>query len=166
LLFFDGVMRLPAIVILVQIGLAQQIEVPSAKGPLAGALLIATRKSHDADLKQSVIVVVHNGPEGVIGLILNHPVSGSAYFGGPIPIGVRSLVKSASHIENGEPVLNGIYMISRRLPEGTRVFAGYVGWTQQQVRDEIAGGLWTVRKGDAAIVFDAHPETLWRRLAR
>jgi len=26
--------------------------------------------------------------------------------------------------------------------------------------------LWTLRNGDASIVFDAHPDRLWQRLAR
>lgn len=52
-------MRWVAIAILAQIGFGQQLEV--------GTLLIATRKSTDADLKQSVVLVVHSGPEGVIG---------------------------------------------------------------------------------------------------
>lgn len=153
-------MRWAVIAILAQIGFGQQLSL--------GTLLVATRKSHDADLKESVVLIVHYSPEGVIGLIVNHPVDGSVYFGGPLPIGVRTLVKSAAKPENSEPILKGVYMAPRKLPDAknARVFAGYVGWTPQQVKDEISLGLWTVRTADAATVFDAHPDTLWRRLAR
>jgi putative AlgH/UPF0301 family transcriptional regulator len=158
-------MRFTAIAILAQIGFGQQIESQPGKGPAVGTILVAARKSGDADLKQSVVLVVHSGPEGVIGLILNRPVD---RFGGPIPLGIRTLVKSAAPPEGGTAILKGVYLVPRKLPDGqnVRALAGYVGWTAQQVKDEIARGLWTVRHGDADLVFDGHPETLWRRLVK
>ena len=160
-------MRFAAIVIFMGIAFGQQIEVLPAKGVDVGRLLIATRKSTDAELKQSVVLIIHNGPEGAIGVIVNHPVSGSPNFGGPIPIGIRSLIRAGTAPEQGESILKGVYLVPRRLSNDTaRVFAGYVGWSPRQLKDEIARGLWTLRNGDASIVFDAHPDTLWQRLAR
>jgi putative transcriptional regulator len=160
-------MRFAAIVIFMRIALGQRIEASPAKGVDVGTLLIATRKSTDADLKQSVVLIVHNGPEGAIGLIVNHPISGSRYLGGPIPIGIRTLIRAGTAPEQAEPILKGVYMVPRRLSNNTaRVFAGYVGWSPRQLKDEIARALWTFRKGDASMVFDAHPDTLWQRLAR
>jgi putative transcriptional regulator len=159
------IMRWAAMAMLAGIAVAQHIEVSPAKGPAVGTLLVATSKSHDADLKQSVVLVVHSGAEGVIGLILNHPLDGATYFGGPIPIGTRTLVRSKSRPGDGEAIVDGVFMVGRRVDAG-RVFVGYVGWTVQQVKDEIARGLWTVRVGDVAVVFDGRPETLWRRLGR
>jgi putative AlgH/UPF0301 family transcriptional regulator len=73
-------MRWVLIAILTQLGLGQQIEGPTAKGVAAGTLLVATRKSYDADLRQSVVLLVHSGPEGVIGLIVNRPGTGDDVF--------------------------------------------------------------------------------------
>jgi putative AlgH/UPF0301 family transcriptional regulator len=83
-------------------------------------------------------------------------------------VGIRTLVRSAAKPENSEAILNGVYMISGKLPgdKNARVFAGYVGWTTRQLKDEIALDLWTARNADAVTVFDAHPDTLWRRLVR
>jgi len=165
-------MRFAAIVIFMRVAFGQQIEVSPAKAVDVGTLLIATRKSTDADLKQSVVLIVHNGREGAIGLIVNHPISGSSYFGGPIPVGIRTLIRAGTAPEQGDPILKGIYMVPRRLSNDTapvdtaRVFVGYVGWSPRQLKDEIARGLWTLRNGDASIVFDAHPDRLWQRLAR
>jgi putative transcriptional regulator len=140
-------------------------QVSPAKGPAVGTLLVATSKSRDADLKESVVLLVHSGAEGVIGLILNHPLDGAASFGGPIPIGTRTLVRSKSRPGDSEAIVDGVFMVGRRVNAG-RVFVGYVGWTVTQVKDEIARGLWTVRVGAAEVVFDGRPETLWRRLGR
>ncbi len=49
-------------------------------------------------------------------------------------------------------------------PDNFRIYAGYVGWTAQQLRSEVAAGLWLIRSGDSDAVFDANPETLWDRL--
>jgi putative AlgH/UPF0301 family transcriptional regulator len=161
------IMRWAVIAAIVQVAFAQRIEVSPAKGPGVGTLLVATRKSQDADLKESVVLVVHSGREGVIGLILNHPVDGDTYFGGPIPIGTRTLIRSKSRPEDGQSIVDGVFMVGRKVAaENGRIFVGYVGWTVQQVKDEVARGLWTVRVGDAAIVFDASPGTLWRRVGR
>jgi putative transcriptional regulator len=45
-----------------------------------------------------------------------------------------------------------------------RVYAGYTGWSPGQLQDEVARGLWHVFAGDAGVVFDPHPETVWPRL--
>jgi putative transcriptional regulator len=45
-----------------------------------------------------------------------------------------------------------------------RVYAGYVGWSTQQLKNEVALGLWRVLPGDANVVFDPDPEKVWDRL--
>jgi putative transcriptional regulator len=153
--------------IFIQIAVAQQIQASRAKSVAAGTILVATAKSHDSDLKHSVVLVIRSGPEGVIGLILNRPVEQGSYFGGPLPIGVRTLIRSASKPENSEPILAGVFVVPGKLSgTNSRTFAGYVGWSAQQVKNEIAQGLWTARPGDVATVFDADPKTLWDRLSR
>jgi putative transcriptional regulator len=56
-----------------------------------------------------------------------------------------------------------------RLSEGAddrrlRVYAGYAGWSAEQLEAEVRKGAWRVVDGDAAAVFDREPETLWRRM--
>ncbi len=157
----------PALALLAfaQIGVAQ---VKSPPQPGIGKLLVATPKSHDPDLAQSVVLLIQRTPEGAIGLILNQPRK-DLYFGGPIPLGVRMLVRSRTKPENSERVFGDVYVTesaaSAKSP-GARTYAGYTGWSSVQLDDEISRGLWKVIPGDAAIVFDTRPDTLWQRLIR
>ena len=157
----------PALALLAfaQIGVAQ---VKSSPQPSTGKLLVATPKSHDPDLAQSVVLLIQRTPEGAIGLILNQPRK-DLYFGGPIPLGVRTLVRSRTKPENSERVFGDVYVTesaaSAKSP-GARTYAGYTGWSSVQLDDEISRGLWKVIPGDAAIVFDTRPDTLWQRLIR
>jgi putative transcriptional regulator len=44
-----------------------------------------------------------------------------------------------------------------------RLYAGYAGWAPGQLEREILRGNWLIVDGDGAVVFDANPDTLWRR---
>ena len=155
----------------------------------AGKLLVASRKSVDPDLAKSVVLLVRYQEQGAIGLIVNRrsnvPLSeifpalksarAQVYKGGPIAIGIRGLLRSRSKPEPGLHVFGDVSMISNsRVTEdlvragaspGTfRVYAGYVGWSTQQLKSEVALGLWRVLPGDANVVFDPDPEKVWGRL--
>ncbi len=139
----------------------------------AGSLLVATDKSHDPDFKHSNIVLIHYDSEAAIGLMLNKattvPISEllpeakdksiTIYAGGPIPIGVRGLLRSKSPpfftvISDRTQLLKLIS--SATTPGSFRIYAGYTGWTARQLQSEIARGLWKVLPAD--------PFTLWRGL--
>jgi putative transcriptional regulator len=158
----------------------------------AGKLLIATQKSRDPDLKQSVVLVIQYDKDAAVGLIVNRrsdvPASEAfpelnnakggpvpVWAGGPLAIGIRALHQSEFQPAEGREILAGLSLIfdkplilkllaASTPPDNFRVYAGYVGWTSQQLRNEVATGLWLVRAGDPAVVFDQNPETLWDRL--
>jgi putative transcriptional regulator len=44
------------------------------------------------------------------------------------------------------------------------VYLGYAGWTGPQLCHEVDIGGWFIFPGDAALVFDPNPATLWSRL--
>jgi putative transcriptional regulator len=50
-------------------------------------------------------------------------------------------------------------------PDVSRVYAGYTGWSAEQLRNELKFGYWTIATATENIVFDPHPETLWPRLS-
>lgn len=135
----------------------------------AGQVLIATRKSHDPELKESVVLLIHSDRDGAIGLILNRPRDG-VYFGGPIALGARALFRWKKQPANAEHIFGDVFVVSKKsaIPAGAkaRVYAGYVGWSAQQLAGEIALGLWKITRIEARTVFDPHPETLWQRLSR
>jgi putative transcriptional regulator len=138
----------------------------------AGNLLKATARSHDPDFTRTVVLLIHYDSEAAIGLILNKPTDvpltdvlpeakGKAmtlYAGGPISIGVRGLVRTASPpffsvVTNKAELLR---RIASGEPSSTfRVYAGYTGWSAQQLQSEVAQGLWKVLPADTG--------TLWRR---
>jgi putative transcriptional regulator len=127
-----------------------------------GQILVATEKSHDPDLSKSVVLLIHSDSDGVRGLILNHPRGKLPYDGGPIPQGARALLRKQQG--EAEQILPRVYMTSKTKDATARIYAGYVGWSPQQLTDEISRGLWKVVPGASSIVFDKHPETLWQRL--
>lgn len=160
----------PSCAVLLTFVFAQQIELQRTIPKLQGKLLVATAKSHDRYLGRSVVLVIHSDVDGVIGLVINHPVTGTkpeTWFGGPIPLDVRELFRSRVVTQDAEHVFGDVYL-SRKIDDraGSRVYAGYAGWSVPQWNDEVARGLWRIVPADVKLVFDAHPETLWRRLSK
>jgi len=154
-----------------------------------GKILVASRQSHDADFAQSVILLVRHDRQASVGLFLNRPLNIplsevypelkqgqlKLYAGGPLTVGIRALYRSPTRPTGAMPILADVSMISTKtllgkmVDAGTpssvfRVYAGFTGWSPGQLRDEIARGLWHVVAGDAGLVFDPHPETMWSRL--
>jgi putative transcriptional regulator len=146
----------------------------------AGRLLVATAKSNDPDFAHSVILLIQCDSESAIGLMLNKPTtvpisevlpeakrkSLVVYAGGPVTIGVRGLVRSKSppffSVVSNKPEL--LRMISSGASSASfRIYAGYTGWTAQQLQTEVARSLWKVLPANAAMAFDPHPATLWQR---
>lgn len=149
--------------------LAQVQQIGAAKHPAVGEILVATERSHDPDFSQSVILLIDSGPVLATGLMLNRPRAKSIYFGGPVGLGTRSLFRSRTQPPESEHILGSVYMVSKEsaVPKNVmvRVYAGSVGWSAQQLTDEVSRGLWKVLPGDAAAIFDPHPETLWQRMS-
>jgi len=154
-----------------------------------GKLLVASGKSQDADFARTVILLVRHDRQATIGLFVNRPLNiplsevypdlnGAQlklYAGGPVTVGIRALYRSRIQPAGATTVLNDVFMISTKTllgkmtatePPSTvfRVYAGFTGWSPGQLQDEIARGLWHIFPGDAAVVFDPHPETVWSRL--
>jgi putative transcriptional regulator len=152
--------RLGVLALIIQAAFGQQ--------PGVGKLLVATSRSHDPDLSRSVVLLIHYDHAGAIGLILNRPTNSATYFGGPIPLGVRALIRSRIQPDQSDPVFPGVWVTSQieKRAGVFRVYAGYVGWSADQLTNEISRGLWRIRPPDAAAVFDPNPATLWSRLLR
>ncbi len=152
--------RLAALVLVLNVALGQNAGV--------GKLLVATEKSHDPDLSRSVVLLIRSDRDGVIGLILNHPTKTDTYFGGPIPLGVLALIRSRTRPDQSDPVVPGVWVTSQiGKRTGTfRIYAGYAGWSANQLADELSRGLWRMVPAKADVVFDPNPATLWLRLLR
>jgi len=98
------------------------------------------------------------------------------YLGGFVAQGVRAVLLSASPHQGARPLLSRVWLIlspgdvaalarAGQRPMAFRAYAGYAGWSQNQLRNELLLRDWRVVPGSAAIIFDPHPETLWNRLS-
>jgi putative transcriptional regulator len=160
------------------------------KPPPAGSLLVATEKLGDPAFAQSVILIVDNGGQGTVGLMINRrtkvPISrifkekraGSdpVYIGGPVDFtSVQALLRSSSKVNGAMKVVGNVYdtadkdaiekgIDTRASPSKFRLYLGYAGWGPGQLQHEIGLGAWSVMAGSPATVFDSHPDSLWTRL--
>src|ERR1700694_4806265 len=97
----------------------------------AGKLLVATQKSRDPDLKQSVILLVQYDKDAAVGLIVNRRSEAPAseafpeltnakggpvpvWAGGPLAIGIRALHQSDFLPAEGREIFAGLSVISNK----------------------------------------------------
>ena len=159
----------------------------------AGKLLVTPRDAPDPAFAESVILLVHYDRESAVGLMINrrttvplsralHNLKGSAqhsdpaYIGGPVETGsAMALFRSNTKPNSGAQVLEKIYLIpsqpalEKALAGGKnaddlRVYVGYCGWGPGQLDNETHLGAWYILDGNAALVFDSDPDTMWSRL--
>jgi len=159
-------------------------------------LVATRGNSHDQDFAQTVVLVIYSDDKQAMGLVINHPTdvplktvfpevkaaprgSDRSFTGGPVLIDIKGLVRSRTKPDDSMalPVFGDVYLIRSKKallrmvgqglgPDVFRVYVGYAGWSMAQLQNEIDRGSWRVLAGDARLIFDAHPATLWPRLLR
>jgi putative transcriptional regulator len=77
------------------------------------------------------------------------------------PVGFRRLYDDVGIIDLDTPTEIVAPGLSR-----LRIFAGYAGWGEEQLRDEIRTGSWYVVPSATADLFGADPLGLWMRVLR
>jgi putative transcriptional regulator len=189
-------MRLFAIAaVLVVFGPVIQAQSTQPRELAVGKLLVASRELGDPNFAESVVLLVHYDEKSVVGLIINRRTrlpltrvfqdrkeansrSDTVYSGGPVGLsGVLALLRTAEHPEDSEHVFGDVYLVANKsllektLAAGTdaakfHVYMGYAGWTVPQLEREVELGAWYIFRGDAALVFDADPKSVWSRLIR
>jgi putative transcriptional regulator len=158
-------------------------------------LLVASRDLLDPNFVKTVILLVHDDGDKVLGLILNRrtdvqlsaalpalkAAKGRAdrmYSGGPVDAtNVFAMIESPAKVEGAPRVFDDVYLIltralleqniaARRDAGVFHIYLGYAGWTGDQLKREVELGAWFVFPADAATVFDTDPDTLWSRMIR
>lgn len=158
-------------------------------------LLVASRDLADPNFVKTVILLVHDDGDKVLGLILNRrtdvqlstalPALKAAkgrgdrmYSGGPVDATtVFAMIESPGKVEGAPRVFDDVYLIltralleqniaARRDSGVFHIYLGYAGWTSDQLKREVELGAWFVFPADAATVFDTDPDTLWSRMIR
>lgn len=162
---------------------------------LAGQLLVATPDLTDDLFARSVVLVLQHDELTAEGVILNKPLDtpvddvlpgwqpGSSqpqrvFQGGPVqldsaiglaglpgdlepPPGIKRLFGAISLVDLDSP-----QEIIRPQVSALRIFAGYSGWSAQQLAEERARGGWYSVDAEVGDIFDENPTTLWRRVLR
>jgi putative AlgH/UPF0301 family transcriptional regulator len=173
--------------------LMAQSKNPRDLGP--ATLLVASRDLADPRFAKTVILLVHYDADNVLGLTINRHTdvavsrlfegltpgserADSIYFGGPVEIStVFALLESREKPAEAAPVFGETYLLSTKAllekavaarpdPETFHVYLGYDGWTNEQLKKEVALGMWYIFHADKATVFDSDPDTLWPRMIR
>jgi putative transcriptional regulator len=158
-----------------------------------GKVLVAPRDAPDPSFAEAVILVAQLDKNGALGLMINRRTrvplsrvldkfkaasnrSDPAYLGGPVDLAVvLALLRTATSPDNTPPVMPGTYLVSTRSalertlaagagPREFHVYVGYCGWGPGQLENEIKARAWYIFTGDADLVFDSDPGTLWSRL--
>ncbi|MGB0143476.1 MAG: YqgE/AlgH family protein [Akkermansiaceae bacterium] len=161
-------------------------QTPSPK--LHGSLLLADPTLRDGIFNKSVILIgEHSADDGAFGLILNHPSGKTVgdvlpseefsalarlpvHLGGPVS---RNNLTFAIFEEKKGKLDFALRIavdeaLARMNHPGTmvRAFAGYSGWSRDQLEDELDRDSWTVTEPTANLLNLAHDITLWKTLMR
>jgi putative transcriptional regulator len=162
--------------------------------PAAGSLLIASATLVDPSFARCVLLVLDSNDEGSLGVILNRPseipvgdvltpwqdvVSQPSVFfrGGPVELNAALALGSIApdtDVPGWRPLTGSLGMVDLdSSPEvflgrltALRVYAGYAGWSADQLEGEIAEGSWHVVPALDADLFSAQPDLLWGGVLR
>jgi putative transcriptional regulator len=156
---------------------------------LKGQLLVALPVLRDMNFDRTVVLVIEHDPaNGAVGLVLNRPSPLSVgeplepwaplaaepavvFVGGPVsPSSAIGLAVAAAADEGGA----GWHIVdlaagpdaAEQTVARVRVFAGYAGWGQAQLEDEIAAGAWLVIDAAPGDLMTGAPEELWEEVLR
>lgn len=162
--------------------------------PAAGRFLVAT-PTQQGFFAKSVILLITYGPDGALGIVVNHPTkltlarvlpdptvlhgrTDLLYIGGPVALDdLTILIRTRSALPASRRILAGIYAseslatlraaVSQKLVASRfRAYAGYAGWAPGQLDSELEEGAWTIVPADAADMFTSAPDKLWNKLNR
>jgi putative transcriptional regulator len=157
-----------------------------------GKLLVMEREASDPNFAETVILLIHYGSDGVVGIALNRPAtvpisrldefkgtgnrSDPLYVGGPVePDTITALVRTSNAPPRGVRVAADLYVVQTKRgleaalkeskgPEDLRIYLGYCGWTLPQLKNEVKLGSWYIFNRGESFAFDSTPTTLWKRL--
>jgi putative transcriptional regulator len=155
---------------------------------LKGQLLIAAPMLVDPNFHRTVVLVMEHTEDGALGVVLNRPTEldvGEAvpdladladgdpvFAGGPVqpqavialaehtgPVGEESVVGPIAPIQVSDDIAELGGEVAR-----VRVFAGYAGWGQGQLDDELAEEAWFTEPALPGDIFAGDPASLWQRV--
>ena len=157
-----------------------------ARPLLVGQLLVAAPGVGDPRFERTVILIVEQGPDGTLGIVVNKPIgeqplasvfkalgqkdgdaTGSVrvFSGGPVQPEVGFVVHSPDYrrpqtVAITDPAILGD-IGDRRGPAKVLVAFGYAGWGPDQLEHEIEQRAWGIAEADPTLVFDEDRDHVW-----
>ena len=172
---------------------------PSAMGVeravTKGVFLVAEARLTDPNFSRSVVLIIHHGQTGSLGVVINRPTTTRLsrllpdirtlkdrpdllYFGGPVMHdALVMLLRSPDPPPSSVPIFEDVYFsqsidgltdVLRKgaSPNAFRIYAGYAGWAPGQLEAELVRGDWRVIPGDPGAIFEKDPDTIWPEMIR
>lgn len=138
--------------------------------PAKGRVLLSDPFMSDLTFSRTVILLADYKDEGAIGFVLNKPLiikihdlienfpdfNGKVYAGGPVDTNHLYYIHTSNKVDGRVEIIPGLYwggdfeQIKKLIEEGSlhngniRFFAGYSGWGEHQLEDEIKSNSWYV----------------------
>ena len=161
--------------------------------PKKGRLLISEPSLYEPSFFKSVILITHHTADESIGLVLNQdtkinlneilnniPLSDfPVYIGGPVERNAIQYIHTLGEIiPNTKEITKGLYwggdfdkilyLISRNklIKNQIRFFAGYSGWGENQLNNEIRKNDWITHESNISICMKYSCEKLWSDLIK
>ncbi len=158
-----------------------------------GRLLISKPSLNDDTFFKSVTLITHHDNNESIGLVLNHPtkiqlntlindipiIDLPIYIGGPVARNTIQFIHRIGNIvPNTQKITEGLYwggdfqkileLISNKeiTKHQIRFFAGYSGWGENQLNNEIKENSWIINKENINICMQYSNERLWSDLIK
>lgn len=154
--------------------------------PRKGKVLISQPFMADGCFKRSVVLLTEYSENGAIGLVLNKrlrvtmgelmkdfPVAEAPLsVGGPVSTDTLHYLHTFNNIPDAVEIVNGIYWggnidVVRKLlsmavmkPDDIRFFAGYAGWNNGQLDDELKNDSWMIGDIRPALIINPSRD-LW-----
>ena len=159
---------------------------------LRGQLLVAGPSLLDPNFHRTVVLLGEHGADGAMGVVLNRRTSVAVaeavpplaslvddgdvvHIGGPVqPQAVVVLADFVDPAAAEAVVLETVGFLPGEIEDAgdlgplrsIRVFAGYAGWAEGQLEDEVAEGSWLVLPARPSDVFSLEPERLWTEVLK
>ena len=157
--------------------------------------MIAVPEMLDPNFTRTVVLILQQGKEGALGVILNRETSlrlrdlcsdhdieyagdpgKCVRQGGPVQPEQGLVLYGTEHVDpDGKPVNERLQVSASTTTLGRlcnlesgrfHCFSGYAGWAPGQLEREINEGSWIVTPVDADLVLDLPPDEMWEKALR
>jgi putative transcriptional regulator len=153
---------------------------------LRGQLLIASPQLGDPNFARTVVLITEHNDDGAMGVVLNRPSTATVaeaapeleplvepeedvYVGGPVQPSSVIVLAEYQDPDGGVPVFGRVGFVAAgsdpdelaTTVRRARLFAGFAGWSSEQLEGELERDDWILEPAHPDDVFADEPDELW-----